>query len=196
MGKIELFLELAKPDSQGKSGKIYAYQFVGKYSVLRSGNGYKWPESLIGRYEFIREGRGDDWSIQLMGFCNKNQTRAIRKDIYESLINQKCEHSGYGDLSSDKLEVDHRNGRYNNPLVLNLETQKESDFMTLSRRANLQKREFCKKCKLTGKRFDAREFYFNVGWISGDELYSEVRGGCVGCYWYGPKEFRKKLILK
>ena len=64
MTQIELFLELAKPDKNGHSRKIYATEFVGKYLKLRSGNGYKWPEQLP--FIFERGGRGDKWFIKLI----------------------------------------------------------------------------------------------------------------------------------
>jgi hypothetical protein len=193
MTQLELFLELAKPDENGVSRRIYAYEFVGRYSCLRSGNGYKWPERLQGSYEFTRDGRGDDWSIKLTGFCNKEVTRGIRREIHDIISRRSCEHTGYSNLSSDRIEVDHRNGRYDDERVLNLDTQRLDDFMALSRRANLQKREHCKKCKIYDFRFDARKLGYNVGWVEGREYY-EDEVGCKGCYWYSPMEFRKSLV--
>jgi hypothetical protein len=193
MTQVELFLKLAQPNQNGFSRKICAYEFVGEYQSLRSGNGYKWPEGLLGKFEFDRGGRGNGWFIRLTGFCNKEQTRTIRPYIYNTLSNQICEHTAYGDLSSDRIEVDHRNGRYNNPRALNLDTQIIDDFMALSRRANLKKREDCKKCKLNNERFDARCMGFKVGWTQGNEKHDGTENGCVGCYWYGPIEFRNNL---
>jgi hypothetical protein len=195
MTHIQLFLELAKPNSEGISEIIYATQFVGKYSVLKSGNGYKWPEALQGQYTFLRGGRGANWFIRLTGFCNKNSTRSIRRDIIEKISGLSCEHTGFYNLSSDKIEIDHRNGRYNDASVLNLETQKVEDFMALTRRSNLQKREDCKACKSSGKRFDAKKLGYRVGWSEGGENYDGNTLGCLGCYWYGPIDFRSKLII-
>jgi hypothetical protein len=39
MTKIELFLELAKPDEDGKSRWVSVSEFVGKYKSLVMGNG-------------------------------------------------------------------------------------------------------------------------------------------------------------
>jgi len=190
MTLIELFLELANPNEMGKSRKIYATDFVGKYSKLRSGNGYKWPERLP--YTFIREGRGDNWCIELTGKKDTIIQRPIRKDIREVLMSgePKCAHSNSGSLSSDKLIIDHRNGRYNDPRVLVVETQSEEDFQVLSNRFNLMKRSDCVDCVSTGLRFDAKKLGYPKSVCSGS---LEYEGSCVGCYWYGPREFRESL---
>lgn len=194
MKHIDLFLELAEPNQQGVSKKIYATDFVGKYSKLRSGNGYKWPEGLLGKYKFERGGRGDDWWIKLTGHCNNEFNRGIRQDIVSLILQRVCEHTGYNNLTSDKLEVDHRNGRYNDPKVLSEESQSLDDFMCLSRRANLQKRSDCKNCKKTGRRFDARLLGYPLGWTSGNEIHNGTPEGCEGCYWFGPIKFRENLF--
>lgn len=190
MSKIQLFLELANPDEIGISRKIYAVEFVDKYKSLRSGNGYKWPEALIGKYEFVRGGKGDNWFIQLTGLSTILKNRMVSKSIHEEIRMKPCEHTGYGDLSSDRIEVDHRNGRYNQPEALNVREQKSEHFMSLTRRANLQKREDCKKCRLTDKRFDAKTLGYKKSVVSGDLNYE---GTCEGCYWFSPIEFRQKL---
>lgn len=195
MTKIELFLQLANPNNEGVSRKIYATEFIKEYSSLRSGNGYKWPEQLKGKFLFERNGSGDNWSIQLVGIDNRQVgTRLIRKDIFETIKMLNCEHTGFNGISSDDIEVDHRNGRYNDLNVLNLETQKIEDFMPLTRRANLFKRgNACGPCKQTNKRFDAKKLGYLVSFIEGDEIYNEVCG-CQGCYWYSPKKFRESLF--
>lgn len=38
MTKTELFLKLAKPDSNGKSRWVYSAEFVGEYAELKFGN--------------------------------------------------------------------------------------------------------------------------------------------------------------
>ena len=190
MTQIELFIELADPNEMGISKRIYATDFVGKYSKLRSGNGYKWPERLP--YTFIRGGRGDKWYIELTGKRDTVTQRPIRKDIRNSLLSgdPKCSHSNSGSLSSDKLIIDHRNGRYNDPRVLDVDTQNEKDFQILSNRFNLMKRSDCEECVKTDLRFDAKKLGYPKSVCSGSLKYE---GTCVGCYWYGPKEFRQSL---
>jgi len=105
----------------------------------------------------------------------------------------KCEHTGFEGISSDGIEVDHRNGRYNEPNVLNVETQTIDDFMPLTRRANLFKRgNACNPCKSTGKRYDAKLLGYPISVSEGSLDYDE-KLGCVGCYWYSPINFRKTL---
>jgi hypothetical protein len=193
MTRIELFLKLANPDSDGFSREVFAYEFVNEYSPLKSNNGYKWPESLKGKYEFTRKGSGSNWSIKLTGFCGKNETRAIKNEIRNVLKELSCEHTGFKGITSDPIEIDHRNGRYNQSEVLVIETQKVEDFMPLTRRSNLFKREKCKKCLISGYRFDAKELGFQASVTEGELKYE---GSCEGCYWFGPKKFKMLLDLK
>ena len=91
--------------------------------------------------------------------------------------------------STANIEVDHKNGMYDDLSNISLEDQKEDDFQPLSRPANLAKREHCKKCKDSGKRYDARQLGYKEGWIVGDENTST----CVGCYWFDPLRFNKEI---
>ena len=42
MTKIELFIELAKPDAQGVSRWVQSTEFTGRYADLQLGNGGSW----------------------------------------------------------------------------------------------------------------------------------------------------------
>lgn len=42
VSKVDLFLELAKPDETGNSRKVLVSEFVGKYEPLKLGNGGSW----------------------------------------------------------------------------------------------------------------------------------------------------------
>jgi hypothetical protein len=185
---IKLFLELAKPDENGRSKKIYATEFVGKYAKLRSRNGYKWPENIP--YLFERGGRGDSWFIQLVGIKTKDNQRPIRDDIRKDIENEKCSHTSFGGNSSNKIIVDHRNGRYDDERVLNTETQTKDDFQPLCNQANLQKRTHCLNCVKTGLRFDAKTLGYPKSVCEGSLKYE---GTCVGCYWHDPIRFRGSL---
>lgn len=53
MTKIELFIELAKPDAQGVSRWVQSTEFTGRYADLQLGNGGSWcraSSSLAKRY--------------------------------------------------------------------------------------------------------------------------------------------------
>ena len=190
MTQIELFLELAKPDENGVSKKIYATEFVGKYSKLRSGNGYKWPERIP--FLFERGGRGDNWFIKLVGNKKKEfNNRPIRENIRKNILTQKCVHTGFSNNSSNPIIVDHKNGRYDDDSVLNIETQNENDFQPLVNQANLQKRTYCNNvCIKTNLRFDAKKLGYKKSVYKGSLKWE---GSCVGCYWYSPIDFKKSL---
>jgi hypothetical protein len=68
-------------------------------------------------------------------------SRVIRKDIIKHYKNISCANCG----SNSELQCDHKNGLYNNPRVLNLETQTLDDFQSLCRHCNCQKRQIDKK---------------------------------------------------
>lgn len=93
--------------------------------------------------------------------------------------------------NGSSIEVDHKNGKYDELSNIELENQKIDDFQPLSKAANDAKRQHCKDCIKTGKRYDARRLGYKEGWVVGDENTSP----CIGCYWYDPKRFNQ-LISK
>ena len=72
-----------------------------------------------------------------------------------------------------------------------MSTQKEADFQPLSKAANDAKRQHCRECVRTGKRYDAKRLGYKESYIVGNAKTSV----CVGCYWYDPLQFNK-LISK
>ena len=78
---------------------------------------------------------------------------------------------------------------------MNSKTQKLGDFQPLSKPANDAKRQFCIECAKTGNRYDAKKLGYTVSVVEGNLTY-EDNLGCVGCFWYDPIAFRKKLIFK
>ena len=201
MSKIELFLKLANPDKDGYSRWISKTEFVGEYAPLMFKNGADWcrKESNIARkynIEFDRSitpGRGID-RIKLDGFRTENEvigTQSIRSDIKNYYSNQRCVI-----LGTSKPEVDHKNGWKNNISVMSIESQKFEDFQPLSKAANDAKRQFCKECRRTKHRYDAKKLGYPMSFYQGNEIHDESENGCVGCFWYDPIEFRKHLIEK
>ena len=205
MTKKELFLELAKPDKNGKSRWVDVSEFVEKYKELKFGNGGSWcrktsslaKEYIIELDKTITSGNSID-RIRLNGFNQEDSfNHNIRKDIKDFYKDKNCVMLGInGNSENTKIEIDHKDGRKNDERVSNLKTQKLEDFQPLSKAANDVKREICKKCKETNKRWNAKnlqgnpfEFYY------GDENYTE-EVGCVGCYQYDPVEYRKTVVIK
>jgi len=205
MTKKELFLKLAKPNKQGKSRWVSVLEFVDKYKELQLGNGGSWcraNSSLAKDYiiEFdknITKGISID-RIRLFGFNNKkifNQN--IRKDIKDFYKIKNCVMLGInGDSENTKIEIDHKDGRKEDHRISDLKEQKLSDFQPLSKAANDIKRQICKKCKETNKRWSAKNIKGNpYDFYIGDENYSEELG-CKGCYQYDPVEYRKVVVRK
>ena len=109
-------------------------------------------------------------------------------DIREALRGRRCVV-----LGTSKPEIDHKNGWKNDVRVMTPATQRLEDFQPLSKAANDAKRQFCKECRKTGKRFDARRLGYPVGWYAGGEAHVGDTDGCIGCFWYDPIEFRRHL---
>jgi hypothetical protein len=205
MTKKELFLKLAKPDNQGISRWVSTLEFAGKYKELQLGNGGSWcraNSSLARKYivEFdksITNGNSID-RIRLFGINNKKiLNQNIRQDIKNFYKTQNCVMLGVnGNSENTKIEIDHKDGRKNDYRISNSQSQKLSDFQPLSKAANDIKRQICKKCKETDKRWSAKNIKGNpYDFYIGDENYSEELG-CKGCYQYDPVEYRKVIVKK
>ena len=69
------------------------------------------------------------------------------------------------------------------------EMQKIEDFQPLSKTANDAKRQHCKKCLETGKRYNAKKLGYSESYTFGNEKSKT----CVGCYWYDPIAFNKEI---
>jgi hypothetical protein len=205
MTKKELFLELAIPNKQGISRWVSVLEFVDKYKVLQLGNGGSWcraNSSLAKEYivEFdkkLTSGNAID-RIRLSGFNNKKTfNQNIRKDIKDFYKTQNCVMLGVnGGSENTKVEIDHKDGRKDNHELSNLAEQKLTDFQPLSKAANDVKRQICKRCKETNKRWSAKNIKGNpYDFYDGDENYSRELG-CKGCYQFDPVEYRKTSVKK
>lgn len=205
MTKTELFINLAKPDENGFSRWVSVDEFVGIYKELQLGNGGSWcraSSTLARKYnvEFdksISKGNAID-RIRLSGFNAKtifNQN--IRKDIKDYYKNQKCVMLGInGNSENTKIEIDHKDGRKNDLRVSDIKTQNLKDFQPLCKAANDAKRQICKVCKETNKRWSAKNIKGNhYDFYKGDENYTDELG-CVGCYQYDPVEYRLESVKK
>lgn len=205
MTNNELFLELAKPDKDGVSRWVPVSEFIGKYKKLQLGNGGSWcraSSSLAKKYivEFDKgKTAGNSINrVRLFGFNNKKiLNQNIRKDIKDFYKVQNCVMLGVnGSSENTKIEIDHKDGRKEDHRLSNLSEQKITDFQPLSKAANDIKRQICKRCKETNKRWSAKKIKGNpFDFYAGDENYSEALG-CKGCYQYDPVEYRKVVVKK
>lgn len=137
-------------------------------------------------------------AIKLNGF-NKEQNfnQNIRADIKEFFKHKKCVMLGVcGTSENTKIEIDHKDGRKNDSRISNLATQKIDDFQPLCKAANDIKRQICKRCKQSNKRWSAKNILGNpYDFYDGDENYDE-KLGCVGCYQYDPVTYREACVKK
>lgn len=205
MTKAKLFLQLAKPDKNGMSRWVKVSEFVGDYEVLKFGNGGSWCRAssvLAKKYKIeldktLTRGNSID-AIRLNGFNMEwSFSQSIRADIKNHYKGKNCVMLGIqGESENTKIEIDHKDGRKKDVRVSNINTQKLEDFQPLSKAANDAKRQICKRCKETGKRWDAKNLDGNpYSFYEGDENYTEELG-CVGCYQFDPVEYRKQIIRR
>ena len=205
MTKTELFLELAKPNEKGISRWVKITEFVDEYKELQLGNGGSWcraSSTLAKKYnlEFdksLTSGNSID-AIRLNGFnTNTTFSQNIRSDIKKFYKNQNCVMLGIqGNSENTKIEIDHKDGRKDDWRVSDVKMQKLEDFQPLCKATNDAKRQICKKCKETDKRWNAKNLKGNpYSFYKGDENYTEDLG-CVGCYQYDPVEYRKSSVKR
>ncbi len=205
MTKTELFIKLAKPNENGVSRWVMTSEFVDNYKELQLGNGGSWcraNSSLAKKYkvEFDKTktlGNSID-AIRLNGFNNEQAfNQNIRQDIKDFYKNKNCVMLGIrGNSENTKIEIDHKDGRKNDDMVSDVKTQRVEDFQPLCKAANDAKRQICKRCKETNKRWNAKNIKGNpYEFYEGDENYTDEQG-CVGCYQYDPVEYRKSSIKK
>lgn len=196
---ISLFLKLAKPNSKGISRWVSVDEFVGEYAPLKIGNGLSWgrkdgnfaKQYIIETDKTITKGNKID-RIRLNGFNNDDTSNQIRSDIKDFYKNKPCVILG----TTNRTEIDHKNGRKNNSRVMNVSSQLLEDFQPLSKHANDAKRQFCKECFRTNERYDAKKLGYPISYYKGNKNHDGSENGCEGCFWYDPIEFRKHLKAK
>ncbi len=198
--KPYLFIKLAKPNENGVSRWVSKNEFINEYSELMFKNGADWcrKESSIAKHYYIEfdksrtNGNGVD-RIRLNGYKIIEDVignQSIRNDINEYYKSKRCVI-----LYTSHPEVDHKNG-WKNDKAMNIETQTLDDFQPLSKAANDAKRQFCKECRKTKIRFDAKNIGYPMSYYYGEKIHNGKENGCVGCFWYDPIEFRKHLQEK
>ena len=196
--KPYLFEKLAQPDENGVSRWVSKTEFIGEYAELMFQNGASWcrKESSIAKKYIVKfdksvtPGNSVD-RIKLDGFRDEDDwigSQAIRSDIKNYYKQKRCVV-----LGTSNPEVDHKNGWKNDANAMNIATQKMDDFQALSKAANDAKRQFCKECRRTGIRYDAKKLGYPVSYYEGNEQHNGNEDVCIGCFWYDPIEFRKHL---
>lgn len=193
MNRTQLVLELFKPNEEGKSRWISKNELVGKYSNLYPTNGNQWMRNRGLKHLKLEKKIIDSvihWRFN--GFEeNQKPNRPIKKEIKEELSKKTCVHTGFKGTKNNPIVIDHKNGRYNDEDVLDINTQKVEDFQPICNQSNLNKRTYCNNiCMKTNKRFDAKVLGYNISFIDGDENY---QGTCNGCYWFDCLMFKHTI---
>lgn len=181
-------------DENGKSPIIYVDDLVAKFGeAFLSNNGCQWARkgSKLDKFYILKRYNAKEmgitsiaWNrivaVQVFGFRETIENHKIPALVYKELKDSPC--TVLGVITTD-MEIDHKNGKYNE------EKYKTEDFQRLSKAVNDAKREHCKKCNTTGCRFKASTLGYTKDFVEGDEHSSF----CKGCYWYDPYEFNKKI---
>lgn len=190
----EIFLCYSMPNEEGYTREILMADLIRLHPSFQTTNGGDWCRSDVSPLgkEFIiarKKQNGSIYSIRLDG-KNKKQTekyRGIADWIVSSLKTKKCVILDVG----TNIEIDHKNGKYNDKELEDTQTQRLSDFQAMSKAANNAKRAHCRQCKETGRRFDARRLGYKESFTMGD--FDSVN--CEGCYWHDPQKFNRLISV-
>lgn len=227
MSKLQLFKKLGNfVQETGKTRLVCVSEFVNEYSPLQLGNGGSWcrfdniknkcftikgngkirftkdftdveKNKIKVQYKELLETNEKGNTIKYIKFCGYsvfNINRPISQKIRDYFKDKSCVSCG----TTSNIEIDHKNGLYNDIKVLKTSTQTIDDFQPLCRHCNQVKRESIKKMKETGIRPSAFDIpmlkIFNIEYTSGDRTYdkNDPNWG-IGTYWYDPIKFMEYI---
>lgn len=154
------------------------------------------PNLILGNGKGKGKGKGKGIKYyKVFGKCDTDaKTRYIRPDIRAYYKNKSCVSCG----TNSNIEIDHKNGLYNNPRINNVSTQTIEDFQPLCKHCNDVKRQTYVWQNKNNKRHPAtlipKYAHFGVDYVEGDASFDPTDpDAMVGTYWYDPVEFQKKL---
>lgn len=128
------------------------------------------------------------WWTRALAPKSEMRKSPIPQDVRKNLSGQRCVFSGMA-----STDIDHKYGREDQDNYP--ETPLEEHFQPVSRNENHRKREECRRCKETGKRFDARNIPGHTkAFYEGGEKFLPHKEGCVGCYLFDPVAYRKAMM--
>lgn len=176
---------------EGFSPSIPMSELEKYHHSFHTTNGGDWcrsDQSYLGKkYNIERENRGGRiFAVKADGYNKQTKiNQSIRSDILKNIQSKRCT---ILDISTN-IECDHKDGMKDDWRLNDKSYQKLEDFQPLSKTANDAKRQHCKKCIETGKRYDAKKLGYKESYILG----TETSKTCVGCYWHDPKKFNEKI---
>ena len=177
--------------NQGFSPNIPMDQLEGYHHSFHTTNGGDWcrvGQSYLGKkYNIINEKKGGKIvAVKCDGYNKNTKIKPdIKSDIVKKIRNKRC---AILDISTN-IECDHKDGMKDDWRLNDKSLQSLDDFQPLCKTANDAKRGHCKKCKETGKRYDAKQLGYSESYVYGNKNSKT----CVGCYWYDPKEFNREI---
>ena len=182
---------MAQPDQHRCSRKVEVSEFTGKYSSLRLGNGGSWCRddgsgSLAKDYDIHRIKEGNKIvAIQLTPKKSYHYSSKIKPEIKSRIKKKNCVVLG---IKGKYIECDHKDGFK----VIDIAPENQTDdlFQPMHKSVNLAKRDYCKKCKKTRIRFDAKKLGYNRSYWKGKNRFE---GSCEGCYWHDPYAFNQNI---
>lgn len=163
-------------------------QYHHSFHTTNGGDWCRTNQSYLGKKYNIERIKKDGriHSVKADGFNKHTKiNQAIRSDILKAIQSKRC---SILDISTN-IECDHKDGMKDDWRLNDKSLQKIEDFQPLSKTANDAKRQHCKKCKETHKRYDAKKLGYSESYILGTESSKT----CVGCYWYDPIKFNKTI---
>jgi hypothetical protein len=197
------FYELFKSNDEGVSRWVSRKE-LSTTSIAFTDNGnvrqnkpQHFPKDVKEKYifEYQRKGvsqKGTVTHIRTNGFDTETlHNHPIGNHIKKYYDGSRCVVCGI------KADVsDHKNDLYNDPRVLNVDTQTVDDFQPMCNGCNLKKRQISIKTKEENKRVGATYIpqlaVFGIDFIEGDEtLNISDPNAMKGTYWYDPIEFMK-----
>ena len=200
--KLLLVKSIFKPDENGLSEwKTREELSTTELKLSNNGNSRYGIMYGVSQYEWEIKRKNDKATgiiekIRTTGLNdNDSSSRPISRAIREHFKGHKCVV-----CATSEIIIDHKNDLYNNPRVLNKDTQVPDDFQPLCNACNLRKRAVSTKTKEEGKRFGATNIpqfaIFGIDFIQGDETYDENDpNAMVGTYWYDPVKFMEYIKL-
>ena len=187
----------------GKFGKYYKIITIKNNEKIR----YSWDineidkKIIISNYKnfiktnkILKKNGNSIRFIKIVGIQKKPYLRNIKKKITNELKIYRCVVCG----STHNIQIDHKNGLYDEKYIYDIKLQKKNYFQTLCNHCNCQKRESIKNMKKTNIRYKASNIpqlkIFNVDYIEGDEKYNKNNiNDTKGTYWYDPIKFIKTI---
>lgn len=193
----ELIKEVGFDECSGISLYVYKQMhFKDEYIDLYTTNGVDWcrdNDKLNNKFIIKKTYDGQHVNgIRTLGYNYKEKfNQSIAKEIRDYYADFECVVLGIRGFSENtRIEIDHKDGRKMDERVSDTSTQVKEDFQPLCKAANDVKRQICKHCKVTNKRWKAKHIKGNpYDFYEGDERYTEELG-CVGCYQYDPVAYR------